>query len=108
MAIFFTIVMISGVSFSSGALNGFIFSSQVVDVFSQDLIFSQSYYKAKAFNILQAGHQLIFNIEFFSVFPFCLWEGATTLDVLSFKYIYYYVCTAISYYHCCNDELFKY
>ena len=40
--------------------------------------------------MLQVGHQLIyriFNIEFFSVFPFCLWEGATMLDALAFKYI---------------------
>ena len=76
--IFFTVVMISGVSFSSGVLNGFVFFSQLVDVFSQDLTFSQTYSEAKQVNILQSGHQLIygiFNIEFFSVFPFCLWEG---------------------------------
>ena len=88
--IFFTVVMISGISFSSGALNGFVFFSQLVEVFSQDLIFSQTYSEAKLVNILQSGHQLIygiFNIEFFSIFPFCLWEGATTLDVLAFKYV---------------------
>ena len=88
--IFFTIVMISGISFSSGALNDFVFFSQVVDVLSQELIFSHSFNEAKLVNILQAGHQLIygiFNIEFFSVFPYCLWEGATILDALSFKYI---------------------
>ena len=88
--IFFTVVMISGISFSSGVLSGFVFFSQVVDIFSQDLIFSQTYGEAKLVNILQAGHQLIygiFNIEFFSVFPFCLWEGATILDVLAFKYV---------------------
>ena len=88
--IFFTLVITLGVSFSSGAMNGFVFFSQVVDVFSQDLIFSQSYSEAKVINMLQAGHKLIygiFNIEFFSVFPFCLWEGATVLDALAFKYI---------------------
>ncbi len=88
--IFFTIVMISGLSFSSGTLNGFVFFSQVVDVFSQDLIFSQNYNKGKLLTILQAGPQLIFgifNFDFFSIFPFCLWEGATILDALAFKYI---------------------
>ena len=88
--IFFTVVMISGISFSSGVLSGFAFFSQVVDIFSQDLLFSQIYNEAKLVKILQAGHQLIygiFNIEFFSVFPFCLWEGATFLDALSFKYV---------------------
>ena len=90
--IFFTIVMVSGLSFSSGTLNGFVFFSQVVDIFSQDLIFSQNYRgkEEKLLNILQAGHQLIygiFNIDFFSIFPFCLWEGATILDALAFKYV---------------------
>ena len=88
--IFFTVVITLGVSFSSGAMNAFVFFSQVVDVFSQDLIFSQSYSEAKVINMLQAGHKFIygiFNIEFFSVFPFCLWEGATVLDALAFKYI---------------------
>ena len=90
IVIFFTIVITLGISFSSGAMNGFVFFSQVIDVFSQDLIFSQSYDDTKVLHILQAGYKLIygtFNIEFFSVFPFCLWEGATILDVLAFKYI---------------------
>ena len=91
MVIFFTIVMISGISFSSGTLNGFVFFSQVIGVFSQDLIFSQNYNNNKdVVNILQAGHQLIygiFNIEFFSIFPFCRWKGATILDAIAFKYI---------------------
>ena len=71
-------------------MNGFVFFSQVIDVFSQDLLFSQSYDDTKVLYILQAGSKLIygiFNIEFFSVFPFCLWEGATILDALAFKYI---------------------
>ena len=88
--IFFTIVTTLGISFSSGAMNGFVFFSQVVDVFSQDLIFSQSHNEATVINVLRAGHQLIygiFNIDYFSFSPFCLWEGATVLDALAFKYI---------------------
>ena len=87
---FFTIVITLGISFSSGALNGFVFFCQVVDIFSQDLIFSQSYNQAEVVNVLQAGYRLvygIFNIEFFSVFSFCLWEDATVLDILAFKYV---------------------
>ena len=82
--IFFTVVITLGISFSSGAMNGFVFFSQVVDVFSH---FSRSYNEAKVINVLQASHQLIYGIfKFFSVFPFCLWEGATVLDTLAFKY----------------------
>ena len=90
--IFFTIVIALGVSFSSGALNGFVFFSQVVDVFSQDLIFTQVYLDktSSSINKLQMGSQLVYgvlNIDFFSVFPFCLWEGANIMDVLAFKYV---------------------
>ena len=88
--IFFTIAITSGISFSSGAMNGFVFFSQVVDVFSQDLIFSNSYNEAKVVGLFQAGAQLIygiFNINFFAVFPFCFWEGATIMDALAFKYV---------------------
>jgi hypothetical protein len=81
--------MISGLNFSSGTLN--VFFSQIIRMFfSQNLIFSQNYNEGKLLTILQAVPQLIygiFNFDFFSIFPFCLWEGATILDALAFKYI---------------------
>ena len=90
--IFFTIAMIFGIRFSSGSLNGLVFFSQVIDVFTQDVIFSKSYFDGTSslLTILQNGHQLIYgmlNLDFFSVYPFCLWEGATIMDVLAFKYV---------------------
>ena len=90
--IFFTIVMIFGISFSSGTLNGLVFFSQVVDIFAQDIQFSSSHanHASKSLILLQKGHQLIYgvlNLDFFSVYSFCLWEDATVMDVLAFKYV---------------------
>ena len=84
--------MIFVISFSSGTLNGLVFFSQVIDVFTQDVILSNSQFNhaSRAQTLLQKGHQLIYgllNLDFFPVYPFCLWEGATIMDVLAFKYV---------------------
>ena len=87
---FFTIVVIIGVNFSAGSFNGFVFFSQVVDAYSQDLALSQVEHSKTSFKVLQSGHQLIygiFNFDYFSTIPFCLWKGATIMDVMVFKYI---------------------
>ena len=88
--VFFTLVVISGVNFSSGGLNGFVFFCQVVDTFSQDFVFSQLHQENTLFQLLQSGHRFIygiFNFDYFSIFPFCLWEGATVMNALIFKYV---------------------
>ena len=88
--VFFTLVVISGVNFSSGGLNGFVFFCQVVDAFSQDFVFSQLHQENTLFQLLQSGHRFIygiFNFDYFSTFPFCLWEGATVMNALIFKYV---------------------
>ena len=90
--IFFSIVMIFGISFSSGALNGLVFFSHVIDIFTQDINFSSSHFNhaSKSLILLQRGHQLIYgllNLDFFSVYSFCLWKGAKIMDVLAFKYV---------------------
>ena len=87
---FFTSVMMFGINFSSGSLNGFIFYSQVVDAFSQDLVISEIKHDSTSFKVLKSGYQLIygiFNFDYFSTFPFCLWKGATVMDVIAFKYV---------------------
>ena len=40
--------------------------------------------------MLKSGYQLIygiFNFDYFSTFPFCLWKGANIMDVIAFKYV---------------------
>ena len=88
--LFFTIVMVFGINFSSGSLNGFIFYSQIIDAFSQDLVLSEIKHGSMSFKVLKSGYQLIygiFNFDYFSTFPFCLWKGANVMDVIAFKYV---------------------
>ena len=88
--LFFTIVMMFGINFSLGSLNGFIFYSQIVDAFSQDLVLSEIKHGSMSFKVLKSGYQLIygiFNFDYFSTFPFCLWKGANIMDVIAFKYV---------------------
>ena len=89
MAVFFTFVMMAGVNFSSSAFNGFVFFSQVVDIFAHNLSNSQMK-QGTLFSILQSGYQLIygiFNFNYFTTFSFCLWKSATIMDVIVFKYV---------------------
>ena len=86
ITVFFILVITFGISLSSGTVNGLVYFSQVIDVFSQDLSFSIR----NENSWILSSHQLfygIFNFEFFSIFPFCLWERATVMDVLTFKYV---------------------
>ena len=86
--ILFTLIVIFDISFTTGGRNGFVFFSQMVTILQQDLT-RHGWEVAQYF---QSGYNLfyrIFNIDFFSLeqLSFCLFEGATAMDVLAFKYI---------------------
>ena len=87
--IFFTIVVIFDISFSSGSINGFIFFSQAVMILPLNHIMAAQNPAAKH---LQIGYNLIygvFNIELFTIesLSFCLFKNATIMDTLAFRYI---------------------
>ena len=89
MGIFFA-VMFLNVSFTSGAVNGFIFFAQVLDTMVIDAngvaqVSDGIYYFEKAHRFVYG----FFNFDFFrsDSLSFCLWDGATTLDMLAFKYV---------------------
>ena len=84
MVIFFIIVITFDLSFTTGNITSYIFFTQylnqltihVNDVFSYLRMPYQTFYG-------------IFNLGFFHIeeFSFCLWPGASLLDVVAFKYI---------------------
>ena len=90
VTLFFLVVIALNISFTSGPLNGVIFFMQFVDTL-----------KVKAENFIWFGpavqkftyiHKLVyrmFTLNFFSVGPlsFCLWSGASALDLLAFRYV---------------------
>ena len=90
VTLLFVTVLGLNISFTSGNINGFILFSQLLD--SVIVNGSGVVRYPRVLSILSWGYQLIygvFTMEFFSIEPlsFCLWEGATVLDVLAFRYV---------------------
>ena len=90
LTVLFLTVIIFNISFTSGAANGFIFFSQVLD--SLSLTAGDFIRLPRGLRFLTETAHFIyrfFNFDFFGVkgLSFCLWKGATTLDVLAFKYV---------------------
>ena len=90
LTLLFLTVMIFNISFTSGAANGFIFFAQMVSCLS---ITADDFINlSRGLNLLTRAYRFLynfFNFDFFSIdsFSFCLWKGATTLDILAFKYV---------------------
>ena len=86
----FVAILALNISFTSGHINGFILFSQLLDpvvVNGSGIV-----QFPETISVLSWGYQLIygiFTIEFFNIEPlsFCLWEGATVLDILAFHYV---------------------
>ncbi len=88
--VLFIVVLAFSIRFNSGKLNGFIFFSQLL---STIIVSANDVIKIpEAVRVISWGYQIIygfFSLNFFTIEPlsFCLWEGATVLDVLAFKYM---------------------
>ena len=90
VTILFMIVLFFNVKLTSGALNGFIFFIQFIDTM---LIDANGYISTHdvldTFMSIYLFTYRMFNLNFFTIdkFSFCLWQGANTLDIISFKYL---------------------
>ena len=90
LTLVFAIVTALNISFTSGAINGFIMFAQIQDslaVHGDGIIRSPS--KTVNFVTVNAFIYRFFNFEYFSIEPlsFCLWRGAKVLDAVAFKYV---------------------
>ena len=90
LTIVFIFVMTLNISFTSGALNGFILFAQLQD--SLTVHGNGAVQIPSEHEFFVAFHRLIyrfFNFEFFSIeqLSFCLWRDATVLDAMAFKYV---------------------
>ena len=84
----FIIAIAFNISFTSGAVNGFILFSQVLLSLNIDASGILKFPNQKK---ITEGYQLIYgflNLDFFTTetLSFCLWSSATALDMLAFKY----------------------
>ena len=92
MTVLFILIIAFNIKFTAGNVNGFIFYSQVVSSLSISSHGISRISLSNPLNVLTDIHLFIhrsFNMEFFVVnsLSFCLWEGATTLDIVAFSYI---------------------
>ena len=90
LTLLFVVIVMFGISFTSGPANSFIFFAQVLNFFDVTSFGSLPFPKAVAY--LTYVYQPIFgafNFDFFKgdIFSFCLWENAKILDLFVFKYI---------------------
>ena len=86
----FMIVIFFNIKFTSGTLNGFIFFVQFIDTMLIDANgFISSHQVIDTFTSAYQFVYRMFNLNFFTLdeLSFCLWKGATTLDILAFKYV---------------------
>ena len=90
VTVVFIIVLVLNISFTSGAVNGFILYSPLLSSLNIDasgiIVFPMGIAD------LMTGYHLIygfFNLNFFQIesLSFCLWPGASALDILAFKYV---------------------
>ena len=90
VTILFIVVLTLNISFTSGAINGFILFSQLLDTLFIDG--SGIIRVPQSISYISLGYRAIyglFSLNLFSVEPlsFCLWRGATVLDILAIKYV---------------------
>ena len=91
VTVVFITVLVLNISFTSGALNGFILFSQLItslNINADRLTFSSS--TSESFTVI--GYQVfygLFNLDYLSteIISFCLWNGTSALDMIAFKYI---------------------
>lgn len=90
----FITALVINVSFTSGAVNGFILFSQLLsslDIDASGIVIFPDTERHQIKHVTQV-YQVIygfFNLDFFSseLLSFCLWKDASALDMLAFKYI---------------------
>lgn len=88
--VLFIVILFFNISFTSGALNGFILFSQLLDTMLIDasgvITFPNNVQSAIQISRFIYG---FFNLDFFYLrsFSFCLWTDASVLDIVAFKYV---------------------
>ena len=88
--ILFILILVFNVSFTSGALNGFILFSQLLDSLLIDangiISFpSEVDYLTQIYRVIYG----FFNLDFFYIqsLSFCIWKEATVLNIIALKYV---------------------
>ena len=89
ISVLFLVVIFFNISFTSGQLNGVVFFMQVVDTMKLN---AENFIDFGEFKNVSIIHKLVyrtFSLKTFAIhqFSFCLWSGASALDMLAFRYV---------------------
>ena len=89
LTIVFIVIIMLNISFTNGAINGFILYAQIFD--SLIINFYAIGDLPSYIDPLTKAYKAIYttsNMNYFSIdqLSFCLWQGATTLDIIAWKY----------------------
>ena len=99
LMILFTVILSFNISFTSGRLNGFLFYAQIIDVLGICAVNPKSKHTLWTTKTTRASVFIyhFLNLDFFHLdsLSFCLWEGATTLDIVAVKYLTIVVAFAL-------------
>jgi predicted outer membrane repeat protein len=90
LIIIYTVIVVFKIQFTSGGLTGFILYAQILDALFLDVI-DKSRATSQWSLTLKWAFLLtyrVLNLNFFTFdsLSFCLWKGATTFDIVAFKY----------------------
>ena len=91
VTVVFITVLVLNISFTSGAVNGFILFSQLINSLNINSCGLLSLPNPTLLGLIR-GYQIIygfFNLDYFSIenLSFCLWTNASALDMIAFKYV---------------------
>ena len=90
VTLMFIIVIVFNISFTTGAVNGFILFSQLISSLNTDANGFINF--PRAVDALTRVYQIIYGVFNFDMFhieelSFCLWPNASALDMLAIKYV---------------------
>ena len=90
VTVVFITVLVLNISFTSGAVNGFILFSQLINTLNIDAggfinLSGSTLFFIRSYRVIYG----FFNLDYFNVetLSFCLWTNASALDMIAFKYV---------------------
>jgi len=89
-AFVFIVIIFFNISFTTGLVNGFLFYAQIVEwLHISDFLTVPFSKEATLLNHVHIFIYRMFSLNFFELdtFSFCLWKGATALDIFVFNYV---------------------
>ena len=91
VTVVFITVLVLNISFTSGAVNGFILFSQLINSLTVNSCGLISLPNSAVVGFVRAYRVIygFFNLDYFSIdnLSFCLWTNASALDMIAFKYV---------------------